>query len=725
MNLLDADEAVVGDLSQGRFLEKPAARVEVAQEGLDPAGDDRWITIPMPASPASLLQSQRQQQQENADAAKHQQQEDEEGEQQQQSQQRRSRRQANMSIRKRSKLNAEKSQVKIESRHRWLDHLPTPTTQTQTSLTAIQTSPSTTSPKKEQAHGLALLHASLKRWLRMSEESIDAVLKQCPYLSDWDFRTELEPRLQWLQQRLFLRDERLGSVLTTNPSLLKYNPDRNLEPTLRFFQVECMDDDWDKTRAFVLSDTSVLGASLNCRLRLRLHQFLEPGLPRSLLKTERYLRARRVLELPLASQIAPVPGAWSATFLAENGHVDCAHDGEVSCCAVGTPAANEEAKYGEGAGVRVPKRKAANSTSMTTDETVSESDSDLSSSMKQQQQPNSASGNRNYRHSTHNDHSDDRHKNDWSLTELMKPIEVQHNEQKRKWQLQQQREQQQEVREQLQQSNTKIVFRLRRSTRDSKIPDRYKDDSNNNKVDHDDDSGRNKDYMMAHESSSSSSSSSSDDDSSDSTTTTATTDQQQPQRQQKKYQQRQQQQQQQQQRNQSHLAISSTIFKSYPPRMEELAKKTARLVTNDKNGMKPTWRDVICGRTHMPISATWPANLFFHHLLQVHQKQYDASQHKKKQFAVIVRDNILVLGGTFLEWDKHMKCWNELEDKRSLQKTTQAFRDTRKSPKRLPLDKLIVKKLQDLQTDDEEGNDNDDNDNESAASHGSSSAGSA
>mmetsp|Transcript_8682 Transcript_8682/g.24967 ORF Transcript_8682/g.24967 Transcript_8682/m.24967 type:complete len:272 (+) Transcript_8682:680-1495(+) len=187
----------------------------------------------------------------------------------------------------------------------------------------------------------------------------------------------------------------------------------------------------------------------------------------------------------------------------------------------------------------------------------------------------------------------------------------------------------------------------------------------------------------------------------------------------------QQQQQQQQQRNQSHLAISSTIFKSYPPRMEELAKKTARLVTNDKNGMKPTWRDVICGRTHMPISATWPANLFFHHLLQVHQKQYDASQHKKKQFAVIVRDNILVLGGTFLEWDKHMKCWNELEDKRSLQKTTQAFRDTRKSPKRLPLDKLIVKKLQDLQTDDEEGNDNDDNDNESAASHGSSSAGSA
>jgi hypothetical protein len=86
----------------------------------------------------------------------------------------------------------------------------------------------------------------------------------------------LEPKLAWIQERLLLDDKSLCFVIQRMPSLLGCNIATNLEPTIKFYE-ECV----GSKAAFQLiaNDPRILGSSLENRLKPRLVECQEAGVP--------------------------------------------------------------------------------------------------------------------------------------------------------------------------------------------------------------------------------------------------------------------------------------------------------------------------------------------------------------------------------------------------------------------------------------------------------------
>jgi hypothetical protein len=89
-------------------------------------------------------------------------------------------------------------------------------------------------------------------------------------------KDNLEPSLTWLQARLKLDDKGLSFVIQRSPSLLGYNMDTNLEPTIKFYE-DCV----GSTAAIhmIVEDPRILGSSLEKRLKPRLAECQEAGIP--------------------------------------------------------------------------------------------------------------------------------------------------------------------------------------------------------------------------------------------------------------------------------------------------------------------------------------------------------------------------------------------------------------------------------------------------------------
>ena len=97
-----------------------------------------------------------------------------------------------------------------------------------------------------------------------------------PQLLSYNVDTNLEPTLNWLQQRLDLDDAALSKMIQRLPSLLGCNVDANLEPTLIFF-IEAMESETDAL-ALVNRDPSLFTRSLTKRLEPRLRDAQDAGI---------------------------------------------------------------------------------------------------------------------------------------------------------------------------------------------------------------------------------------------------------------------------------------------------------------------------------------------------------------------------------------------------------------------------------------------------------------
>ena len=86
----------------------------------------------------------------------------------------------------------------------------------------------------------------------------------------------LEDKLMWIQQRLYLTDEELSKMIQQYPALLGCNIDSNLEPTLDFY-IDALGDE-NQALALVTRNPSSFAYSLENRLKPRLKQAFDTGM---------------------------------------------------------------------------------------------------------------------------------------------------------------------------------------------------------------------------------------------------------------------------------------------------------------------------------------------------------------------------------------------------------------------------------------------------------------
>ena len=112
--------------------------------------------------------------------------------------------------------------------------------------------------------------------LVLDDKSLSLIIQRMPQLLCLDHETNLKPTLEWLGERLVLDDKSLSSVIQRMPSLLGCNIDTNLEPTIRFHE-DCVGS--DAARKFIANNPAMLTYSLEIRLKPRLSECQEAGIP--------------------------------------------------------------------------------------------------------------------------------------------------------------------------------------------------------------------------------------------------------------------------------------------------------------------------------------------------------------------------------------------------------------------------------------------------------------
>jgi hypothetical protein len=126
--------------------------------------------------------------------------------------------------------------------------------------------------------------AWLKKRLGLDDEAIGKLVKTKPAVLGYSIEQNLEPKLEWLQKRLALDDASLSDVVRRMPSVLGLNIETNMEPTITFYE-DCLGSDAAIT--FIVNSPRVLNSSLEKRLKPRLAECQEAGIPIDKGTTER------------------------------------------------------------------------------------------------------------------------------------------------------------------------------------------------------------------------------------------------------------------------------------------------------------------------------------------------------------------------------------------------------------------------------------------------------
>jgi hypothetical protein len=118
--------------------------------------------------------------------------------------------------------------------------------------------------------------AWLQKRLSLDDKSLSKLVGRLPAVLHYSVDDNLEPKLSWLQERLSLNDKSLSFVIQRMPSLFGLNIDNNLEPTIKFYE-DCVGS--NAAIQLIAEDPRILGSSLEHRLKPRLVECQEAGIP--------------------------------------------------------------------------------------------------------------------------------------------------------------------------------------------------------------------------------------------------------------------------------------------------------------------------------------------------------------------------------------------------------------------------------------------------------------
>merc|ERR1719287_105118 len=116
----------------------------------------------------------------------------------------------------------------------------------------------------------------LQQRLHLDDAEMSKMIRIQPSLLGCSVEDSLEPKLEWLQQHLSLDDAALSNMIQQFPVLFSCNAETNLRPTLDFY-IDALGD----TRgalALVVGHPNVLSLSLERRLKPRLQEARGAGI---------------------------------------------------------------------------------------------------------------------------------------------------------------------------------------------------------------------------------------------------------------------------------------------------------------------------------------------------------------------------------------------------------------------------------------------------------------
>ena len=116
----------------------------------------------------------------------------------------------------------------------------------------------------------------LQQRLDLDDAAAGKMIRRVPNIFTCGIDKNLEPKLEWIQQRLSLTDGGLSNFVQKLPSILCCNVDNNLEPTLEFY-IDALGDE-EEALALVIRNPVLFGISLEKRLRPRLEEIREAGI---------------------------------------------------------------------------------------------------------------------------------------------------------------------------------------------------------------------------------------------------------------------------------------------------------------------------------------------------------------------------------------------------------------------------------------------------------------
>jgi hypothetical protein len=111
----------------------------------------------------------------------------------------------------------------------------------------------------------------------LDDESLSKLVQTMPSALGMNAEENLEPKLEWLGERLVLDDASLSEFAQQCASvIICCNIENNLEPAIKFYE-ECVG--LDAARTLVTNSPTLLTRSLEKRLKPRLAECQEAGVP--------------------------------------------------------------------------------------------------------------------------------------------------------------------------------------------------------------------------------------------------------------------------------------------------------------------------------------------------------------------------------------------------------------------------------------------------------------
>jgi mTERF domain-containing protein len=132
----------------------------------------------------------------------------------------------------------------------------------------------------------------LQQRLDLNDAQVSKIVRRLPTIIQYSIPNKLEPTLKWLQQQLSLDGDELAKLVESQPPLLGCSIPINLEPTLDFYK-ECIGI--EGTKQLLARNPSLFGYSLESRLKPRLEQLKGAELEvdaRWLLRMAKYTEAQ-------------------------------------------------------------------------------------------------------------------------------------------------------------------------------------------------------------------------------------------------------------------------------------------------------------------------------------------------------------------------------------------------------------------------------------------------
>jgi hypothetical protein len=109
----------------------------------------------------------------------------------------------------------------------------------------------------------------LQERLNLNDAQVSKIVRGLPTIFACSIPNKLEPTLKWLQGRLSMDGDELAKLVGAQPPLLGLSISTNLEPTLDFYQ-ECIGI--EGTKELLARNPVLLMVSLERRLKPRLEQ---------------------------------------------------------------------------------------------------------------------------------------------------------------------------------------------------------------------------------------------------------------------------------------------------------------------------------------------------------------------------------------------------------------------------------------------------------------------